>query len=649
MPESRRAFAVGVLLVAWAGVGRSQDHDPPQPEATGRSWAVELQRGGRPAAGLLVRVWRRGLEGGAPLGEWRTDADGWAQVAGIPPGPCTVAVQDGAEWVVLGPRMHLDLERLRRVGGRVCDATGAGLAQAEVTLQVGALLAARAQANAEGRWTLRCAPDLAESAARADDPPLDAPRLIAWAPGHVPAHGTLGGGELRLRRGESGGLRGRVMGPDGLALTGVAVRLLRGDKGEEQAGTDGLGWFTFPRLEAGVVTLEVIGRSGGIPSLRADARVLPDETAEVQLRVPAPARLVVLVREGDQPLAGCQVQLIDPGVTRFGGFAASQAQPAAETDPQGVVTFEALPPGRYFLRASPGGRAAPLLSEVDLRPGGAQRVIMEATSGRKLEVRVVDAQGVGVPNVFMDVSMPGINWTHMPSSTTGPDGVGTFFDLPPGRAEVHLGRGGLWRMVQAEGSAATFVWSEARTVHLRGRLTNYRGPLLVACALPDVVHMTKTVVGADGALDLEVTPPDGDLRVFLLAHDRRLAPIDLGRVDGIEPGFAVGFAPGARVSGRMVDRETGNGVAGRVRLVGIQGGVLEAQRQWLGGTDHDEWITINEWADASGPDGLFGLEGLAPGTAILRLEAVGSLPRDLSVPLEPGLTHDLGALQLEPR
>lgn len=86
-----------------------------------------------------------------------------------------------------------------------------------------------------------------------------------------------------------------------------------------------------------------------------------------------------------------------------------------------------------------------------------------------------------------------------------------------------------------------------------------------------------------------------------------------------------------------------------MRLVGVQGGVLEAQRQWLGGTDHDEWITINEWADASGPDGLFGLEGLASGAVILRLEAIGSLPRDLSVPLEAGVAHDLGAVQLEPR
>lgn len=539
-------------------------------------------------------------------------------------------------------------DHLVPVRGTVRGPDGKGLAAAEVSLWFGADEVGRAQADAWGAFTL-----LAPRRARTSGPA----RVVATAPGHVPGAFALEHSgqdlELRLRPGEAGALRGRVMGADGLALAGARVRLIRGERGEEQALTDRLGWFAFPHLEAGIVTLEVLASSASLPLLRADARVIPDEAAEVQLRVAAPAALTVLVREREAAVPGCRVQLIDPSVTRFGGFTHSLAEPSRETDVEGLARFEGLPPGRYYLRASSGGRAAPLLRAVELRAGAAQRVILEAVGERTLKVRVVDGRGAPVPNLFMDVSMPGINWQRMPSARTGGDGVATFFDLPAGRAEVHVGRMGqdeqdeLWRMVQADGDEATLVWTGRRSVRLRGRIAGYQGPLLVVCALPDVVHMTRAEVGPAGQLDLTATPPEGDLRVFLLGWDRRLAPIDLGRVDGIADGFEVRFARGAQLRGRLVDGETGRGIPGRVRLAGVRGGVHEAQRQWLGGTDHDAWITVNEWAEGTGPDGLFQLDGLGEGTAHLELEGVGAVTRSEVVGVG-GSQVDAGSLRLAP-
>ena len=268
-------------------------------------------------------------------------------------------------------------------------------------------------------------------------------------------------------------------------------------------------------------------------------------------------------------------------------------------------------------------------------------------SSRELAVRVVDPQGEPVAGVFLDVSMPGINWQGMPTAHTGGDGVATFFDLPPGRAEVHLGREGQWRMVQASGAEATFTWSPAAALTLTGQVEGWSGPVLVACALPDVVHMTRGAAVADGRLEARVGPPGGPSRVFLLARDRRLAPLEVAPGRG---GFQVAFQPGARLTGRLVDAESGRGVPGRVRVRGALGGVLEARAQWLGGTDHDPWITVNEWAQATGPEGAFELIGLPPGPLELVLEGVGAVARSEAVPpLESGEARDLGQLRVEPR
>jgi len=107
---------------------------------------------------------------------------------------------------------------------------------------------------------------------------------------------------------------------------------------------------------------------------------------------------------------------------------------------------------------------------------------------------------------------------------------------------------------------------------------------------------------------------------------------------------AAGVPRPPRSWGRLVDAASGEGVPGRVRVEGPVGGALEARAQWLGGTDHDAWITVNEWEQATGLDGAFALDGLPPGQRSLRVQGVGASPRRVEVSVTAGAVTELGPL-----
>lgn len=612
---------------------------------------VVVHRSGEPAQGLRVRAWKRGLEGGHLLGGGQTDAQGVARFDVTDLDDVTLLVDRGdGRLVATSHGESLDLDAIDTFSGTVAGPLDEGVI-ADVSVWLGALRVATTRADRYGAFRL-------------DGVQAPGAVVVVTAPGFVPTLASLDRGEaiLRLRRGEVGSLGGTVFDEHGYPATGGIVRALRGERVVLTAAIDDHGRFAFPELEAGAVTLEVHRPNEQVPALRADARVLDGDPTSVDLQLQKRAELSVVVHTPEgQPLAGAAVRIVDPAVTRFGGYSESRVQPERTTGEDGVAFFQELPAGRYFVRATVPGRDAPLLGHVELGAGTTVMTLEEST--RALTVRVVDEDGAPVSGVFMDVSMPGINWHDMPSARTDSDGVATFEGLPAGLAEVHLGKGDLWRMVRAEGDEATFVWTQANTVDLQGRITGYEGEVLVASVLADVVHMSRAYVGSDGALDTSITLPAGEARVFLIAHDRRLAPLELGEIG---PGRGLrdvraSFVYGARVSGRLVDAETGRGVPGRVRFDGAIAGALEAQTQWLGGTDHDEWITVNEWSRATGPDGVFVVDGVPAGARSLRtpfssraerhtirFEALGAEPRTESLDEDHGHL-DLGDVPLEPR
>ncbi|MGE0711671.1 MAG: carboxypeptidase regulatory-like domain-containing protein [Planctomycetota bacterium] len=651
------------------GAPRGLEELPPGRRREGPE--VQVTRGGRAQAGARIRAYTRGQLGGFPLSEARTDAAGRARL------PAAVSAQAGVTVVArhgdllavgdLGadpapnappPVLSLSLSELPRLVPGWPGAPGAGrallevrgdedqpCAGAKVTLLLGQQPLVEGASDAEGRL---CA-ELPAS------PGLDRLTVVVSADGLEPTRLTLGAlrrrGEdaerlrLRLRAGGRGGLAGLVLDAAGNPLPGAQVRALRDGDTPVELAADAAGRFHAAGLAPGLVSLEAYGEAE-VPMALGSAWVRAGVEAQVTLRLRRLTELQVCV-EGREPVVGARVAVVDPTVTRYGAWEQSRVESEARTGEGGLARF-ALPPGRYYLRAWDTDERRMALGWAEVRPGHAARAHLSLRRQRRLQVKVVDRQGNPVPGVFMDASAPGIAWRDMPARTTSMEGVADFDQLPPGRVELHIGRGmggdgEQWRMVVTERDSATFVWTPPATRPLRGRL-EHRGRALLVVTLGDVAK-TCEVLAPEGALDQEVTAPDGEWEVYLLPPRRDLAPMRVKVEGGALTPAAKAFARGGAVTGRL--RARGQPVPGTLLVAGRLGAVVEARAQWLGRTANDEWITVNEWHQASAPDGRFSLEGLPAGEHTLELAGIGAGKRSLKVVVAAGETTDLGDVELD--
>jgi len=617
------------------------------PAAAAPTGRVTVTRGGDPVPGARVRFYPDGLVGGRPLGEAWTGADGEATwPPGLDPDARYAVVAEADGRVASTRGLHdedlwLTLEPAETVEGRVGGPAGAGVG-ARLTLRVGALAVSEAYADGEGRFAMEWTRD---------------PEAVleVVADGYVPLRRPAGQldrvdlSELELARGASGDVAGRVVDGRGAPVPGALVRAVQGGRADAVAATDASGRFRLADLEAGLVSLEV-HLADPVPAAVASARVPPGGTAEVEVALGG-ARLLVVVRDAGVLREGVRLEVVDPAITRYGAsrFATSNVEQSATTRLNGTATF-GLPAGRFFVRATHGRRT--VVGEAVVPAQGEARLDLDLAEQRRLRVRVVDPAGEPVPGVFMDVSMPGLQWRDMPSRSTGADGVARFDELPAGLAELHLGKGGTWRMLRTDGEEAELVWTDETPLDVGGYVEGAEGEVLLAVVLPDVVKFVRAEIGGwDRVLEARLEAPAGERRVYLLAKDPGLAPVDLGApgTDGAVRGFDVDVAPGGAVRGRLVTAEGGAGVAGLIELSGDLGGVYEARAQWLSGTDNDEWITVNEWRQATGPDGLFELRGLPAGTHALALRGLGCAPRTVTVTVEAGEEVDLGPVPVVPK
>ncbi len=611
-----------------------------------------VERDDEPVSGLRLRVYREGLVGGYPLGEAVTDRWGRAILPALD-GACVIVAEGPSGALSLGPLVYSSAWRLvdlsRRAPHdtlpsslRVVSVDGRALEGARVRLHVGALQVATATADAAGRIRF----DLPAAGSFALE-------LTAEAPGHLPLRltpGSLGrASTLRLLPGTPGAVAGRVLTASGLALPGALVRAVREGEPPAFAAADREGRFELAPLPPGRVTLEVF-TGGEQPEAVGDARVVGGQTATVELTAQGRAPLRVRVRDANGPVVGARVEVVDPGVTRFGVDVSSGVEQRGATDADGVARFD-LAPGRYYVRAWHPAASLSRAIAAEARRGEVGEAVIDLAETRPLAIKVVTPDGEPVPGVFMDVSMPGFQWRDMPARSTSGDGVARFGALPPGRAELHLGRGGQWRMVVVtEGEAATFVWTENAPLRVEGRVQGGGSELLAAVVLADVVRTSRVRLDGEGSLNTRLHAPGGAREVFLVAPDPALAPLRLGQAPAGEEGalrdLDLRFARGGTLTGRLIDAR-GNGVPARARIEGPLGGVVEARTQWLTQTANDVWITVNEWPQAAGPDGRFALEGLPPGVHRLRIEGVGCVTRLVEVEVVARETTDLGEVRLE--
>lgn len=685
---------------------------PPVPGELHEAWRASIDvtdEEGAPLDGARVRLWAPRRAGGKLLADLRTARGGRAAI------PATLQASD-PEVVALveaqGTRGCL-LRVQTAVGGRALlspldgegdphAAAGRGEARGEDDVDLddvaqGLLVQVRGDGEPLVGATVRLRLDaLTVVEARTGDTgaailqlpssasdlglPGQATGLVveASAEGWTPARASARGGAvtLALRRGPPGAIAGRVTDGQGLPVAGavVAALVVEGTT-SGRAATDADGRFLLEGLAPGRTTLEVWS-AGDLPDATGSAFVEAGRTASCELVVAGrtgAGRAIVEVRvvEGGLPAGGVEVKAVDPLVTRYGSFEASGGQRSGRTDAEGRLQLE-LPPGGWHLRATQLDREA--TASVQVAPGGRTAALLDLSAGRTLSIRAVRPDGAPVPSVFMDVSMAGFAWSSMPASRTDAQGWARFPDLPPGRAEVHVGdREGQWRMVRTEADEATIVLTPPRTVRARLRLTVGLGgglggegeAVALVTVLDDVAvlhaggHEDREEPGfarerdPDG-VDVAVfsTPaPDGPAVVYLVSRDPGLgvavvAPLQAGELTGDGLCSELRFEAAATLRGRLVGRD-GRPRAGVVRLGGALGGAIAARTQWLSDTANDRWVTCNEWSVGTGPDGAFELRGLPPGRATLVVEPIGARPTTVEVTVGPDQTLDLGAVGVE--
>lgn len=643
---------------------------------------------GEPVDGARVRLWAPRRAGGELLADLRTGRSGQAAIpaalqASAPEvvalvegegGSCLLRVQTAVGGRALLARSdHPLADRVRGLADEevLLDGEarllvqvrgdGAPLAGAAVRLRLDALTVVEARTGETGAAVL--------SLPRSADGDGEGPGLVveAAAEGWTPARASARGGAvtLALRRGPPGAVAGRVTDGQGLPVAGavVAALVVEGTT-SGRAATDADGRFLLEGLAPGRTTLEVWS-AGDLPDATGSAFVEAGRTATADLVVAGRALVEVRVVEGGLPAGGVEVRAVDPLVTRYGTFEASGGQRSGRTDADGRLQLE-LPPGGWHLRATQLDREA--TASVQVVAGGRTAALLDLSAGRTLAIRAVRQDGTPVPQVFMDVSMPGFAWSGMPSARTDAQGWARFTDLPPGRAEVHVGGPhGQWRMVRTEADEATIVLTPPRLVRARLRLPAGFGGEGEAVALVSVLD-DVAVLHAGGHEDRErpgfererdpdgvdaavfSTPaPDGVAVVYLVSRDPGLAVAAVGPLAAGQPaglGCEVRFEAAATLRGRLVGRD-GRPRAGTVRLAGALGGAIAARTQWLSDTANDRWVTCNEWSVGTGPDGAFELRGLPSGRATLIIEPIGAKATTVEVMVGPDQTLDLGSVGVE--
>ncbi|MCA8925002.1 MAG: hypothetical protein KDD82_24545, partial [Planctomycetes bacterium] len=492
---------------------------------------------GQPVAGIEVRLYDPRLVGGVPLEVATSDADGLVRFEREALG---VRVFDGPPARILAPGeagiFDLEEEGEFPVRGTVVGPDQEPVPDAELSLYHGAFALSAARSDSAGGFTLLA--------------PAASGTLLVAAEGYLPARVDLdalrgAGNVVRLLHGERGALGGVVVDGDDRPLGEVLVRATSGTGGFLLAQTDTFGRFGFEHLPAGSIVLQVhLGEV--VPVAQQTAEVRARDVTEVTLRVTQRGVFALRVTEGDAPVVGAKVKVSDSGVTRFGQFEANAADQQLVTDAEGWARC-ALPAGGYYARVNVDGGDHTVGGTV--RAGETTELALDVSDRRALQVKVTDPAGNPVPGVFMDVSLPGIDWSDMPSTRTDAQGIGRFEQLPRGLAEVHLGRGGLWRMVRSEAEEVRFTWTEGDQLRLRGRV-GQASQVLAVTVLPDVAKMHRVELQGD-VLDAPLDVPGGRQGVFLVPPDQGLAPVFLGEValGGELSGFEVGFPRAGAVRG----------------------------------------------------------------------------------------------------
>jgi hypothetical protein len=409
---------------------------------------------------------------------------------------------------------------------------------------------------------------------------------------------------VELDRGTT--ISGKITGPDGRAIQGATVRIESEDLGP---GMRGPGWGNQADAE-GSYTLEAV--EPGERTISFSARGYLDETRTVEVSGRT-MKLDVTLGKG-ATVSGTVVTdtgaPVADAVVSVRGSAAS-GRTSARTDSGGNFRLEGIEPGLHTFEARKTGLADGQVENVDVRTGAPVRIVMPM--GATITGRVTGVDSAELSRVQVVAISDGGDASAM----VGSSGAFRIDGAPTGSVRVFArmtGFGGSnteTKTVEVQSGGQAVVDLEFRTDTLvSGRVTKNRRALdgaMVRFTPKSAAIQTRATATTDsrGEYELKGLAP-GDYDVTVLGM-QNLSPYTTStRVDR-STSFDIDIET-ARVEGRVVDADTGQGiVAAEISLQprGQAGGLLVGR-----GADSD-------------PSGSFILDDVAPGAYTARASKTG--------------------------
>lgn len=382
---------------------------------------------GKPAAGLRVRaaVWTH-----TPAFQ-RTDADGVCRFDRVPVGKALVSlVFDVSQRVDVTPgevaEATIEIPEGSSITGEVWSPSGEGVEGAEIWLSDHPSLMETdvvARSGPGGRFRIR---GIAYDSTR-------------WVGARAPGYGASDLVRLWWRAQEidylplvlkarPGGVRGRVVAPDGAPVPGASVWIGRQDfqkdvawldrtpKGPTiQATTNAEGEFAIVGVPSG--DQQMMAHAGRYAPWFGPVAVRPDETSAVSIQLGAGATIVgEVVDEADKPIANIGVfrTPYDP------------LRRTAWTDAGGKFRIEGLAAGSVELEADGGDTRGSAKATVELVSGQETRVRLKFAPGLVISGVVVDERDAPLPGCRVTVDSVGEGEGDYRSVTGGADGTFSF-------------------------------------------------------------------------------------------------------------------------------------------------------------------------------------------------------------------------------
>ena len=373
----RDGFAPKVMHAVRVGTGTRPIEAALEP---GKQISGRVTRGGAPVAGVRVSVYGDFADEAS-----ETAADGSFTIDDLPAGDMMLRAYKGEEFIQVSQPVKVparDVEIKVPPGGRISGRVFDKETKEPVTAFEAGVSGSRGGGGVVFVGPSQTKPFTSDDGTFVlDGVPAGSTSLVVSASGFVTASvpnivveegRAVENVEVALDRGVK--VSGRVTGPDGAALSGVAVRLRpaqgrirRMPSGGPGAVTDSEGRYTLESVEAGDQTF-TFARAGYVSNEKTVT--LSGREARVDAQLTTGRRISgTVVSENGGPVAGATVSAFSPST--------SANSRSTRTDANGNFQLEALAEARYTFRASKEGFPPAEVRDIDISTGAPVRLVLK--------------------------------------------------------------------------------------------------------------------------------------------------------------------------------------------------------------------------------------------------------------------------------